>query len=389
MRIVFCYWESIIDEKLSLTFENLGHEVLRFHEPFSDFDLDSSYVNKLANFLYDCEPVNAVVSINYIPIISKVCKIFRLPYLSWIVDCPCIPLYSETLPNPHNYVFIFDKLYAARFKSMYPDSNIFYLPSCHDVKLAENAIISDDDLEKYSCDVSFVGSLYSKESVYNSIEDKIPPYIRGYIEGLINAQCNVYGYNFISDSISDDMVREIMSAFGMTKKPGYISCDRDIAADYYIGYKCTERDRKNVLRAVSERFSLDLYTTGSPQDIPNARFRGIADSGTMLPKIFKCSKINLDIIHKSIQTAITVRTYDAMGLGGFVISNWQIEIPDYFTIDRDIVVYESIPDLLNKIDYYLTHDDERMQIAKNGQEKVLANHTYNIRVQEMLRLAGL
>lgn len=109
----------------------------------------------------------------------------------------------------------------------------------------------------------------------------------------------------------------------------------------------------------------------------------------MLPKIFKCSKINLDIIHKSIQSAITVRTYDAMGLGGFVISNWQIEIPDYFTIDRDIVVYESIPDLLNKIDYYLTHDDERMQIAKNGQEKVLANHTYNIRVQEMLRLAGL
>ncbi|MCM1171683.1 MAG: glycosyltransferase [Clostridium sp.] len=216
------------------------------------------------------------------------------------------------------------------------------------------------------------------------VEDKIPPYIRGYIEGLINAQCNVYGYNFISDSLSDDMVQKIMSVFGMTIKPDYIECDRDVVADYYIGHKCTERDRILTLRAVSNRFNLDLYTTSDPADVPNAHFRGIADSITMLPKIFKCSKINLDIVHKSIQSTQTVRTYDAMGLGGFVISNYQLEIPEYFTIDKDIVVYESIPDLLNKIEYYLSHDDERMQIAKNGQAKVLANHTYDIRAAKIL-----
>ncbi|MCM1171699.1 MAG: glycosyltransferase [Clostridium sp.] len=67
-----------------------------------------------------------------------------------------------------------------------------------------------------------------------------------------------------------------------------------------------------------------------------------------------------------------------------MIANYQTEIPDYFTIDKDIVVYESIPDLKSKIDYYLTYDDERMEIAANGQKKVLEQHTYDVRVRQML-----
>lgn len=40
--------------------------------------------------------------------------------------------------------------------------------------------------------------------------------------------------------------------------------------------------------------------------------------------------------------------------------------------------------MLQKIDYYLTHEDERIAIAKNGHDKVAAAHTYRGRVREML-----
>lgn len=46
--------------------------------------------------------------------------------------------------------------------------------------------------------------------------------------------------------------------------------------------------------------------------------------------------------------------------------------------------YESKEDLLEKVDYYLSHDEERMAIARHGHGKVAAGHTYRHRVRQML-----
>jgi spore maturation protein CgeB len=78
-----------------------------------------------------------------------------------------------------------------------------------------------------------------------------------------------------------------------------------------------------------------------------------------------------------------------MACGGFVISNFQPEIPELFVPDEDIVLYDSIPDLLTRIDYYLTHDDERKAIAKNGYEKVKKYHSYDERLKLMFEVCGL
>lgn len=40
--------------------------------------------------------------------------------------------------------------------------------------------------------------------------------------------------------------------------------------------------------------------------------------------------------------------------------------------------------MLNKIDYYLTHDDERQQIALNGYRKVKKFHSYEAKLQKIL-----
>ena len=54
----------------------------------------------------------------------------------------------------------------------------------------------------------------------------------------------------------------------------------------------------------------------------------------------------------------------------------------YFTV---MEAYSSMDELVDKCAYYRTHDEEGKQIAKNGYEKVSANHTYPHRIQEMLK----
>lgn len=50
----------------------------------------------------------------------------------------------------------------------------------------------------------------------------------------------------------------------------------------------------------------------------------------------------------------------------------EIELTDYFTIGVDLEAYSSMDELVDKCAYYLAHDEERKQIAKNGYDKLPA-----------------
>ena len=73
-----------------------------------------------------------------------------------------------------------------------------------------------------------------------------------------------------------------------------------------------------------------------------------------------------------------------MGSGGFLLSNYQQDFMDFFVPGEDLVIFENNEDLMEKVDYYLRHESERRDIARNGYEKVKAHHTYRNRVEEMM-----
>lgn len=384
MKLIFCYWGNMMEDKFTEAFRRLGHEVIPFEQEFVEKDYDTDYLKNLVGFVHANENVSFVLSINFIPIISRACKFLDMPYLSWLCDCPCYSCYSNTFADAHNHTFFFDKMHAERFRTVYPQTNIYYLPgACDPVRFANN-VISDVDYETYGCDVSFVGSLYSEKGTHQRISETLPPYLMGYVDGIIHAQLNVYGYNFMEESLDESFIEEFKKHMEWQVPPDYMDDARSVIADYYFGYRCTMFDRIATLDAVSRTFNTDLYTTSDTSMLPYINNRGIADSNIMLPKIYKCSKVNLEIASKTFKSGMTLRLFEIMCAGGFVIANYQTEIPDYFTVDKDVVVYESIPDLLNKIDYYLTHEDERMEIAANGQKKVLEHHTYDVRVRQMI-----
>ena len=76
------------------------------------------------------------------------------------------------------------------------------------------------------------------------------------------------------------------------------------------------------------------------------------------------------------------RLFDALACGAFVISD---KIPSSETLfEGSIVTYDDVDDLNKKIDYYLTHEDERVKLAEKGRKIVLENHTFDKRVEEVL-----
>jgi spore maturation protein CgeB len=134
---------------------------------------------------------------------------------------------------------------------------------------------------------------------------------------------------------------------------------------------------------------MDLWTLSDTKKLPKIHNRGGADSNKMMPQIIKCSKINLNLTNRPIKSGLPLRIFDLLACGGFVISNYQPEIPELFVPDEDIVLYDSIPDLLAKIEYYLAHEDERKAIARSGYEKVKKFHSYDERLKLMFEVCGL
>ena len=389
MKVIFIKWNSICETGIMNAFKRIGVELVIMDRPFESVDYDQGYLEALAKLIETNPDAVCVFSVNFQPIVARCCKVYKLPYLSWTVDCPSFQLYSETVKYPTNRIFMLDRLQWEKFSPKNPEC-MFHLPMGCDLPTWDSIHVSARERVEYGCDVSFVGSLYSEKCRYNAIAKDLPDEMRGFVDGVVAAQMNVYGYNFIEDCLTEEWVQEFKKYAGWVPLgEDYEEDLKGIVADTYIGYKCTEEERIRTFNAIAEHFDFHLWTLSDTKRLPKVKNRGGADSNNMMPQIIKCSKININMTNRPIKTGLPLRIFDLLGAGGFVISNYQAEIPEHFVPGEDIVMFESIPDLLEKIDYYLKHDDERRQIAKNGHDKVRDYHTYDIRLAQMFSMAGL
>ena len=379
MKILFIEWASFGNADMKDAFTEEGHEVVCF--PFSNKDArrDEEIEKALASRLHETVP-DAVFSFNYFPLVSNVCKREGLPYISWIYDSPYVMLYSYTAINPCNAIHVFDRALCREF-------NAAGIKTVHYLPMAANTNRLDALGSPASAyDISFVGSLYTESHNFFDRMENLSPYAKGYLEGLMQAQMNVQGCNFIQESLSPIM-EELYRALPMDPNPDGVETREYLYAQYVINRKLTGLERLRLLTGITQKYTLDLFTLDPAFSLPNLRNHGTADYYSEMPLVFKKSRINLNISLRSIKSGIPLRAFDIMGSGGFLLSNYQEDFLENFTPGVDFEYYESERDLLQKIEYYLTHEKERLAIAKNGHDQVAAAHTYRDRVREML--AGL
>jgi len=82
------------------------------------------------------------------------------------------------------------------------------------------------------------------------------------------------------------------------------------------------------------------------------------------------------------------RPFEINGCGGFQLSHYADGLEHCYEIGQEIAVYLDVDDLVGKVKYYLTHDDEREAIASKGYRRTLAEHTYAQRFQSVFAGIG-
>ena len=388
MNILFYRYGSICEPDIIASFKHLGFNITEDTREVYNKQLLPSDCIKGLNELLKQNTYSFIFSINFFPSVSDVCNIWGIPYLCLIVDSPVLELFSTSLANPCNKVFLFDRQLYNDFHHINPDG-IFHIPLATNVRdnYATATMASAADRARFSSDISFIGSLYSEKCLYNQIT--LPEKMRGYVDGLIEAQLLVYGYNFIEECVTPELIEAFCKVRPeLINFPDSMKVNtKAVIAQHIISVKVAEQERLRYPKALSEHFNVDLYTGSDTYSMPLIHNRGFAKTNTEMPIIFHQSKINLNLTAKSIRSGLSLRIFDVLGCEGFLITNYQAELPEHFNIGEDLEAYTSLDDLMGKCEYYLSHDKERREIAHNGFEKVKKYHTYDIRLTQMLEIA--
>ena len=370
-KLLFYKWGSVCEPVLEKVIKKKNMDYTVFSQKVKDYHVDSDFALKFLNVIHR-EKIQIVFSYDYFPIISMLCEMNHIPYISWIYDCPMYTLFSHTIKNSVNYIFCFDRSYTIRLQQM-GASNCVHFPLAGDANMLRKIeeTYDEDTKEKYSCNISFVGNLYNeKKNRFRNVS--LSEYTNGFVEGIVESQLKIYGYNFIKETLTEGIVEEVAKKCQLHLSDLYMQNMVQMVSDT-INMEISARERENVLGLLGKHYKLDLY---SGSKLPNSlhglkiREKGFVDYEKQMPYIFYSSKINLNITSKTIETGIPLRVFDILSSGGFCLTNYQPEIAEYFTDGEDLVMYSGMEDLLMKVEYYLNHEEERKWISQNGYKKV-------------------
>ena len=154
MKIFFYKYGSICEPDISDSFRRLGFEVIdEDMEIYNKNLLPSQCVETVSKKLIDGQ-FTFVFTINFFPWLSDLCEIMHLKYISLIVDSPVLELYSYSLKNDCNRIFLFDRCLYNEFEP-FNQGHIFHVPLAADINRIQNVIknASTSEKAKFASDI--------------------------------------------------------------------------------------------------------------------------------------------------------------------------------------------------------------------------------------------
>ena len=384
MKIIFIQWESYGTQDILNIYRSIGHNIIML--PFNRLNCrrDDEFEQALTKCIQLHLP-DYIFSFNYFPVVSQTCNKIGIPYVAWVYDSPYVLLYSYTTLNACNHIYVFDRELCREFNQA-GIHTVKYLPMAANTSRLDACLLSNIPDEVIPLlphsNITFIGSMYTEKHQFYERLTGITEYTKGYLEAIMNAQQKVYGYNFIQELLTPDIIEDLYRILPMKPNRDGVESREYLYSEYVINRNITRMERFNLLSSIGKLHSLDVYTPDIALNSYGITRHAPIDYYDHVPYIIKRSKINLNITLRSIKSGIPLRAFDIMGAGGFLLTNYQSDFLDHFVPGEDFVYFDSEADMLTKIAYYLNHEEERKTIAKNGYNKVTRHHTYLHRIYE-------
>lgn len=386
MRILLYRWETFNEPVIENTLRDLGHFVkVAYARKFEELDTEEQIqsITKVADEFH----ADAFFSVDYFQMVAMAAKKLNITYYSWLYHIPQWSLFSYAAQLPNNRIITFDSAQMQELKQ-YNVNGMQYMSQAADKELltSAKALATPQMIDKYTADVSFVGTLYeSSHNLFNRISPEArEKEIYKEIVRMIRDKRFSYGKDILYRGVTEEMVEFLLEEVEHGQDHFFFANQEEIAVQSVLARKITVEERKLMARTLAKEFDFKLFTISNTEKFPEINNCGPVDFAKQAPLVFNGSKVNIYVTPRSIRSGVPLRVLEIMACGGFVLVNYQEDLAAEFEDGKELVMYRSLEEMVDKVRYYLEHEDERKNIAKAGYEKVLREYNYAEKLRRIL-----
>lgn len=387
MNILIPNWYPRYSEHIIQSFQERQYHVFLYEKKPRNFYYDPVSKKELLQIIREKE-IDVLFTLQFFPILSNLCSKLDIPYICWCYNDPVNSLLlSESIFHSCNYIFHTDSQWVIRLQRL-GMQQIAYLPwGCPGVH-TKTAVSSPSD---FFTDIACMDTTQPDAALYyKKLMNAADERTRGFLDGIFHAQRTIYGFNFMENILSEAILQTMQECFPFSVHKENIGTLEELYAFRILYPIITRQELNGVLALLNKQTDLKttLYTAAPHTALSNITQKSCPPA-EQTASCFQNSKINLLVTPREIQNGVPVQAMDIMGAGGFLLTNHQNDFPDLFEPGTDYVYYESEEDMLQKVTYYLAHDDERNAIAAHAHQKLQKEHIFSLRIQQMIDLLHL
>lgn len=378
-------------------FERQGHEVRHLIE-VNDFQRVTSEL--IQQEVHDFAP-DLIVSINYPRPVLSGSGIYTngIPFCCWLQDPPVMDaLRTPDAAAQHSdldFYFSCAKEWSDELGTLgYGDIPTVKVPA--DPELFSQGSSSSQERFAMDFDISYVATVHPaavENQFFDGETDPVSALLRSMKRDAYKQVEERFGSG--QDLPSPGQYRRIALQYA---RSGDLSFGEDVADQLKgleeLAYQLESETGRLALRGIPIQWLQEaehrvaLFGAGwEKHPALSAVFRGPIPYGAPLAEMLRASRIHL-CVHS--HWTLTMKVVDCLTAGTFPLVRW-VEperetgpITDWYKEDRDVVLFRTREELLEKSRYYLEHPDERERIAQRGRTITLQHFTYDLLTQEML-----
>jgi len=299
----------------------------------------------------------------------------NLVTIVWVQD-PRAFLFDPRIPvqakiGSHDQLLVAAQFFMRKLREAgIPDNKLHYFYCGSNPRKYYPHVLTDEERQRYTSDVSMVCYYPDVRTAYRYVSEAEAGRL---CERM--ADEDRYDFDDFSRIFQDTQKRDGVQSFGLQ---GFI---------WVWAVLAQLALRPAYLRVLSD-LTLKIYGSGWEADaVLKDKAFGEIPSGEEVSKVYAASKINVNLSHS---TNNHPRVFDVIASGGFLLTRLTPEdekpggIGDCFQAGKEIEVFRTKKEMREKIEYYLSHDEERASIARRGYERFLREHTMEHRMSQAL-----
>jgi spore maturation protein CgeB len=158
-----------------------------------------------------------------------------------------------------------------------------------------------------------------------------------------------------------------------------------MAAQITLG-EATLQSRVELVRELADLGLVVYGDTHWEKLVEGVELPGAVHPTRELPSVFAGSDVNLNITAMQMPTALNKRVWDVPGSGGFLLTDSQADLFEFFETGVDVATFSCTEEAAEKARFYLDNPAARAKVAAAGFERVEKAHRTHHRLQSMVEV---